>query len=143
MYAFITKAPAQSLGKNTIQAISVAGISSILAGSSTVKCDATSGAITATLPDFSTIIGQNIEIYKSDSTINTVTITTQVGQTLSGLGSILSKQNESAIIRIISATEAEIIADARVPLKGIVASQQYTATASQTLFTLPSPGLGA
>ena len=62
-----------------------------------IKCDATNGAFTVTLPDATSVEGTVFKIIKTDSTANVVTVDTVDNQTINSLTSIaLSAQGDAA-----------------------------------------------
>ena len=75
-----------------------------------VRCDATSGAFSITLPDATTVVGIEYIIKKVDSSTNTITINTTSSQTIDfATTQTLANQYETLIVRANSVGNWSII----------------------------------
>jgi hypothetical protein len=80
-----------------------------------VECDTTSNAIAITLPEASTVLGQNYTIYFETDGGNDVTVTTATGDTFAGVGDIgdntatMADAGDFVVIQAVSDTRWIVI----------------------------------
>lgn len=117
---------------NSVSKTSADSPYTILATDDIVLANATSGAITATLPTAASITGREITIIKTDSSANVVTIATTSSQTINGSTNDYLPNQYDKVTYISDGSNWLISAERRNPLLKVATVTSNAATTSAT-----------